>query len=57
MKYRLFTGASLAAALLFCSAGAAAELKSGPQVDQQIPGPFNPLNINGPQAGNKFCQV
>ena len=57
MKYRLLTGASLAAALLFCSAGAAAELKSGPQVDQQIPGPFNPLNINGPQAGNKFCQV
>ena len=57
MKYRLFTGVPLAAALLFCSAGLAAELKSGPQVNQQIPGPFNPLNINGSQAGNKFCQV
>ena len=57
MKYRLFAGASLAVALLFCSAGAAAELKSGPQVDEQIPGPFHPLNCNGPRAGMKFCQV
>ena len=57
MKYRLFPGASLAAVLLFCSAGLAAELKSGPQVDETLPGPFHPLNINGPRAGMKFCQV
>jgi hypothetical protein len=56
MKYRLF-GGSLAAALLVCSAGFAAELKSGPQVDETIPGPFHPLNCNGPMAGKKFCQV
>jgi len=57
MKYRLFPGASLAAVLLFCSAGLAAELKSGPQVDETLPGPFHPLNCNGPMAGKKFCQV
>ena len=57
MKYRLFSGASLAAALLFCSAGFAAELKSGPQVNQSLPGPFHPLNINGASAGKKNCLV
>ncbi len=56
MKYRI-AGASLAAALLLGSSLLAAELKSGPQVDQMIPGPFNPLNINGAMAGKKFCQV
>ena len=57
MKYRLLSGASLAAALLFCSVSLAAELKSGPQVDETLPGPFHPLNCNGPAAGQKFCQV
>lgn len=31
--------------------------KSGPQVDDEIPGAFNPLNITGPDAGQKRCQV
>jgi hypothetical protein len=31
------------------------KLVSGPQVDQQVPGPFHPLNVTGEQAGQKFC--
>ena len=30
-------------------------LKSGPQVNEELPGPFHPLNVNGPNAGNQFC--
>jgi len=33
----------------------AAGLKSGPQVDDKVPGPFHPLNINGESAGKKNC--
>jgi hypothetical protein len=31
--------------------------KSGPQAGDEIPGAFNPLNITGPDAGQKRCQV
>jgi len=51
------TGASLAAALLVCSAIAADDLKSGPQVGQNLPGAFHPLNINGGRSGQKNCLV
>ena len=57
MRARILTGAALAAALLIGGAGLAAELKSGPQVGKQLPGPFHPLNCNGSAAGQKFCQV
>ena len=33
----------------------AAELKSGPQAGEKVPGPFHPLNINGDDAGKKAC--
>ena len=33
----------------------AAELKSGPQTGEKLPGPFHPLNINGEDAGKKAC--
>jgi hypothetical protein len=33
----------------------AAELKSGPQTGEKVPGPFHPLNINGDKAGEKQC--
>ena len=36
-------------------APAEAALKSGPQVGQEVPGPFHPVNINGEQAGKKSC--
>jgi hypothetical protein len=28
---------------------------SGPQVGWQVPGPFHPLNVTGPDAGEKVC--
>ena len=33
----------------------AADLKSGPQAGDKIPGPFHPLNVNGEDAGKKAC--
>ncbi len=33
----------------------AADLKSGPQCGESVPGPFHPLNINGEDAGKKAC--
>ncbi len=33
----------------------AAELKSGPQPGEKVPGPFAPLNVNGDSAGKKHC--
>jgi hypothetical protein len=30
-------------------------IKSGPQVGEELAGPFHPLNINGKSAGKKFC--
>ncbi len=35
----------------------AAELKSGPQAGDKIPGPFHPLNVTGASAGKKNCLV
>lgn len=35
--------------------GFAAEIKSGPQSGEKVPGPFTPLNINGENAGKKAC--
>ncbi len=56
MRHVFPLGASLAV-LLAGSAVADEPLKSGPQVGQTIPGPFNPLNVTGPAAGEKACQV
>lgn len=49
-----FASAALAVAL---SAGLsfAAELKSGPQPGEAVPGPFTPLNVTGEMAGKKHC--
>jgi hypothetical protein len=43
---------------LACSAltvGATNPVKSGPQVGEKVPGPFQPLNITGQYAGKKHC--
>ncbi len=57
MKMSRLAGVS---ALVFCVlAGgllAAEPLKSGPQVGEKVPGPFEPLNVNGAHAGEKYCQ-
>jgi hypothetical protein len=34
---------------------AADAVKSGPQVGQQVPGPFHPMNVTGENAGEKCC--
>jgi hypothetical protein len=33
----------------------AADLKSGPQAGEDVPGPFHPHNVNGEDAGKKAC--
>jgi hypothetical protein len=48
---------SFASVMLLVPPLAAAELKSGPQPGNELPGSFNVLNINGPQAGKSNCQV
>jgi hypothetical protein len=56
MKRLAIAMGSLACLALALSAVQAAEqLKSGPQVNQEVPGPFHPLNVTGPNAGEKFC--
>jgi hypothetical protein len=58
MRHRIMLGASLAIALMACSAlSAGDDLKSGPQVGSKKLPPFNPLNVTGPSAGTRACQV
>lgn len=46
-----------ALAVLTAGAVLAEGPKSGPKVGDQIPGPFNPYNVTGDDAGQKRCQV
>jgi hypothetical protein len=55
MKLSRIAGLSLSFALLAGAVFAAESLKSGPQVGDDVPGPFHPLNINGAAAGKKNC--
>ena len=48
-------GLVLAVALVVTNFAAADPLKAGPQVGQEVPGPFHPLNVTGPKAGQKNC--
>lgn len=57
MRMRLFSGTSLAAALLVSGLLAAEGVQSGPQAGDFIPGPFHPLNVTGAKAGQKNCLV
>jgi len=57
MTNRIAVGTSVALVLLVGSVIAAETLKSGPQPGDMIPGPFNPLNVTGGNAGQKVCQV
>jgi hypothetical protein len=50
------TGIALMVALSFPRALHADPIQSGPQVGEKVPGPFAPLNITGPNAGEKCCQ-
>jgi hypothetical protein len=57
MRQRMVTVASVALALLASSVWAGDALKSGPQVGDAVPSPFNPLNVTGKFAGKKQCLV
>ncbi len=48
----------LAAAVVVALGGAvtAADIKSGPQTGDTVPGAFNVLNVTGPAAGESNCQ-
>jgi hypothetical protein len=53
---RIIATSALALVVLAGGICAADAIKSGPQVGENVPGPFEPLNINGAHAGEKFCQ-
>ena len=57
MRHRFATTSALAIVLALGSTMAAEAVKSGPQTGDSIPGPFNVLNLNGPQSGKSNCQV
>ena len=47
---------TVAVASLAIGCGEGADLKSGPQPGQSL-SPFHPLNVTGPDAGEKQCPV
>jgi hypothetical protein len=53
MTRNLFAG--VCAVALVGGFAVAAELKSGPQSGEKVPGPFHPLNVTGEDAGQKTC--
>lgn len=56
MTYRSCAVLATLALGLTLSVGIAQEkLKSGPQIGQEVPGPFHPLNVTGDAAGRKKC--
>ena len=56
MLNRFITGcAALAALIVVTGVFAEGTAKSGPQVGQEVPGPFHPMNVTGEQAGKKAC--
>jgi hypothetical protein len=57
MKHRIFLGACAVVVLAVAGVTAGDALKSGPAVGKTIPGPFDVLNVTGPAAGEKNCQV
>ncbi len=51
----VFAISVLGVALFLNSLPAAEQLKSGPQLGEDVPGPFHPLNVTGEDAGKKAC--
>jgi hypothetical protein len=52
----LFNVSSIAVALIVAaSAVAGGTITSGPQPGERVPGAFEPLNVTGPDAGQKSC--
>jgi hypothetical protein len=55
MKPRSLLSCVLVALLSAALCSAAGTARSGPQAGEKVPGPFQPLNITGPHAGQKHC--
>jgi hypothetical protein len=55
MLNRLFDLTALIAVALVVGVASAADLKSGPQVGERVPGPLHPLNCTGDHEGEKYC--
>ncbi len=53
--FRMFAVCTLGLGLVIGSIQAADAVKSGPQVEEKVPGPFHPLNVTGENAGQKSC--
>jgi hypothetical protein len=51
----LTLGLALALSATVALAADKAAVKSGPQVGEELAGPFHPLNVNGKKAGEKAC--
>jgi hypothetical protein len=53
-----FLGFSVLVAVAFVlGVATAADLKSGPQVGEKLPGSFHPLNCTGDHEGEKYCLI
>ena len=56
----MFTRSLTSVAAVLCILPAslwAADIKSGPDVGKDLPGPFHPFNVTGKEAGNFHCVV
>jgi hypothetical protein len=51
----MFTRACMVALLITIPVLATGTVKSGPQAGEKVPGPFEPFNVTGPDAGKKAC--
>jgi len=54
-RYRMLAATILGLAAIFTAVQAGGTLKSGPQLGQDVPGPFHPLNVTGEKKGEKAC--
>ena len=57
MSYRYAFAAFAMAVLAVTGCIAGDGLKSGPQVGDMIPGAFDPMNVTGKWAGEKYCLI
>ena len=55
MKLRIAVGFVALFALVAGAVLAGEAVKSGPQCGEELAGPFHPLNVTGPNAGEKQC--
>jgi hypothetical protein len=54
-KFSIAAGSFLCLALVLGLVVAGENVKSGPQIGEELAGPFHPLNLTGNSAGEKHC--